>query len=139
MSNSIRQLPSVLAAFREVEFSYLFGSRAQNRATPRSDTDVAVYFKSGISSKKRFALRLKLIGQLMDTLHDDRVDLVDLADATLALRFRAVQPAHVLYSRNERERIRFEVATMSEYFDRLPLIQRSSDRYFKQVAKHGIL
>ena len=121
-----------------VQFAYLFGSHAMGRAQERSDIDVAIYPQKGLTRSQRFDLRLRIMNDIMDTLHEDRVDVVDLQEAPLPLRFSAIQPACLLFSRKETERVRFAVATQSEYFDRLPLIQRSTARSLARTARIGL-
>ena len=121
-----------------VQFAYLFGSHVTGRAQKHSDVDIAIYPQKGLSPSQRFRLRLKVMGAVMDVLHEDRVDVIDLREAPLPLQFRAIQPAYLLFSRHEAERVRFEVATRSAYFDRLPLIQRSTALALARTAKEGL-
>jgi uncharacterized protein len=127
----------VLARF-PIQFAYLFGSHAAGRAHARSDVDIAIYPKEGLTRLQAYRLRMKVMEAVMDDLHENRVDVIDLREAPLPLRFRAIQPSCVLFSRNETERVRFEVATRSEYFDRLPQIERSNTVAFARMAEVGL-
>lgn len=129
----------VLFKRQPILFAYLFGSRAQGRTGPLSDTDIAFYPQKSLSRSQRFEFRLRLLGQIIDVLRDDKVDLVDLTEAPLPLRFQAIQPARLLFSRDERKRIRFELRTMSEYFDRQYYIRRGTDQTLARVAQKGLL
>lgn len=121
-----------------IDFAYLFGSHAAGRARKNSDVDIAIYPKAGLSESQRFRLRLQVTEAVMDALHEDHVDVVDLHEATLPLRFRAIQPSCLLFSRKEKKRVRFEVATRSAYFDRLPMIERSVTTALKRTAQKGL-
>ncbi len=139
--NSIRLDRSLLTKALKpypIELAYLFGSRATGKTHKNSDVDIAIFPKEGLSSSARFRLRLQVTGAVMDALHEDRVDVVDLQEASLPLRFRAIQSSQLLFSRNEKKRVGFEVATRSAYFDRLPLIERSTATALKRTARRGL-
>ncbi|MBI4824130.1 MAG: nucleotidyltransferase domain-containing protein [Nitrospirae bacterium] len=44
MSRNIESIREILKASRNIEFAYLFGSRAKGIAGQRSDWDIAIYF-----------------------------------------------------------------------------------------------
>jgi predicted nucleotidyltransferase len=130
-------LHKVLARF-PIQFAYLFGSHAAGHPHAHSDVDIAIYPKESLTRSQAFRLRMKVMEAVMDDLHENRVDVIDLREAPLPLRFRAIQPSCVLFSRSEAKRVRFEVATRSEYFDRLPQIERSNAVAFARMAKAGL-
>jgi len=132
-----KSLSSIWADY-PIRFAYLFGSHAAGHTHRQSDVDIAIYPKKGLTRSQAFQLRVKVMEAIMDALHESRVDVIDLREAPLPLRFRAIQPAQLLFSRDETERVHFEVATRSEYFDRLPLIDRSNAVAFARMAKVGL-
>jgi predicted nucleotidyltransferase len=134
----MKTILSKVAGKFAIQFAYLFGSHAAGRAHSQSDVDIAFYPSEGLSRSRAYHLRIKLMEAVMDHLHENHVDVVNLREAPLPLRFRAIQPSCVFFSRNEINRVRFEVATRSEYFDRLPQIERSNALAFTQMAKVGL-
>jgi len=122
-------------AGHDVAFAYLFGSQATGRTHPMSDRDIAVQFRRGVPKGRRHNLRLKLWNKLSDEWRGETIDLVDLSEAPLLLRFNAVRDGQLLYCANDRARIWFEVPTMQEYFDRQFYIERSARTAKRSVAK----
>jgi len=93
--------------------AYLFGSLAQNKATHLNDVDVAVYLIEGRLPDKRF----EILGDLIDILKTDNIDLVILNTAPPSLRMRIIQTKKVLADNSPYIRHVFESATMRAYFD----------------------
>lgn len=100
-----------------VDVVYLFGSQADGKATKLSDADIAVLFKEGIDKSKRFDLKLAIISKVCGVLKRERVDVVDLIDVPLALKYSAIKPRRELYTANNDRRVSFEATTCSYYFD----------------------
>ncbi len=105
-------------AFRDspVLFAYLFGSVAAGRARPGSDVDVAVFLEPRVPAHRFLDLSLDLAGRLSAS-GVGAIEVTVLNEAPLALRGRAVRERIVLYSRDEPARVRFESATLREFFD----------------------
>ena len=108
-----RILEDRLAAFPEIAFAYLFGSRARGDERPDSDWDVAVYLREDLSSHNRFRLRLRLAAELEDL---GRVDVVVLNDAPPLLAHRAIMGERLLV-RDPSALVRFSVRTVAESED----------------------
>jgi predicted nucleotidyltransferase len=72
--------------------AYLFGSRSEGRSRRESDVDVAVLLDRRLfgTSRERFEVRLRLIGELGRALGRNDVDLVILNDAPPGLGARIV-------------------------------------------------
>lgn len=97
-----------------VALAYLFGSAARGTTGPLSDVDVAVKFIDW--SPDGFAARLRMHDALCRHLGSDRIDLVDLDEASPVLRYNVIRDGIVLQGDND-VRIPFEVRAMAEYFD----------------------
>lgn len=102
---------------QRVVFAYLFGSQAKGKPGPLSDIDIAVYFEKGISGDKRFDLRLKLIGDLMDLFKTNEIDVVPLNDTPYLLENRIIKEGKLIYSQDEKKRIFYETKAFMKYFD----------------------
>jgi len=97
-----------------VVLAYLFGSLARGNTGPLSDVDVAVKFSDQV--RDRFGERLSIHDALCRHLGTDRIDLVDLDEASPVLRFNVVRDGIVLKD-TDQLRVPFEVKAMAEYFD----------------------
>jgi len=102
-----------------VVLAYLFGSQATGETTPLSDVDVAVLLEAGTPSPA--VVQASLISDLMLALHRSDIDVVILNSAPPLLKERVISRGRLLYCRDERARLHFEVATRREYFDTQPL------------------
>lgn len=97
-----------------VVLAYLFGSAARGTMGPLSDVDVAVRFSD--RGADVFNERLRMHDELCRHLGTDRVDLVDLDEASPVLRYNVIRDGIVLKGTND-VRVPFEVRVMADYFD----------------------
>lgn len=104
-------------------FGYIFGSYGKGRISPLSDADIAVYMDERIED--RFDKRLEVLGIVTKTLKTDEVDVVVLNDAPLSMVFQVLRTKRLLFSKDERERIRFEVNSIMSYLDTEPLREKA--------------
>lgn len=107
----------------DVEYAYLFGSRARGEQTEMSDTDVAVWFRAGLSTLDRFD-RVSDLKPLLEAEFGTPVDLVALNDAGPVLQHEAALRGKLLYPQDpvlaldleRRLRQRFEDYAYSQRF-----------------------
>ena len=85
---AITQLSQALADVPELELAVLVGSQANGTANADSDWDIAVRWVRHISPLDQLALEAKLVQHIAQALavHPDRVDLIQLHSAKLAMR-----------------------------------------------------
>ncbi len=114
---------------------YLFGSVAQGRATQLSDVDIAVLLPR-VNAMDLFKKRLQMIVDLMKILNEDDVDLVVLNEAPPLLCHRIITEGELVYSRDEKERIRFEARKVLEYLDFKPILELQH-AYMRRRLKEG--
>ena len=107
------ELKHRLAAVDDVVFALIFGSRVKGTSRTDSDWDVAIYLADHLTSKQRFAVRLKLLAQLEDL---GAIDLVILNEAPPLLAQRALQGERVLV-KDPVVFVRFFVRTEAEAGD----------------------
>ena len=119
-------IKSYLEGRKDIAFAYLFGSRAKGVATSLSDVDIAVYLTEGPYAEKR----LKILGDLIDILRDDRIDLVILNRAALPLKSRIVRARVVLADNFPFVRHLFESRTFRTYMDFSKLESRILERRY---------
>jgi predicted nucleotidyltransferase len=84
----ITQLSQALTDVPELELAVLVGSQANGTATANSDWDIAIRCAKHISPLDQLALEAKLVQHIAQALsiHPDRVDLIQLSSAKLAMR-----------------------------------------------------
>jgi uncharacterized protein len=110
---SLKEAQTYLGSRKDIAFAYLFGSVAENRANNLSDIDIAVYMTKG-----KFAdLRLQILGDLIDILKTDNLDLVILNTAPLSLKMKIIQTKKILADNIPHLRHRFESHIFRTYFD----------------------
>ena len=103
-----------LRSDEDILFAYLFGSLAGKRPGPLSDVDLAVYLaeKVFIAEKK-----MEILGDLVNILKTDEIDLVVLNRAPLALSMKILENKKVIVDKVPFIRHRYESLTMRQYFD----------------------
>lgn len=138
LSEQCNTLKDFFSKQRHVKLAYLYGSAAKGKAGKLSDVDIAVLFDDSLSKKERFKLQLKLIGEIAALLKTDKVDLVDIDEAPLSLKFEIIKANCPVFVRNRMLKIDFEHEVMSRYLDRRYYEKRAASEYLKKVAVRGI-
>ncbi len=95
-------------------FAYLFGGLARHDLLPLSDVDIAVYLRT---SGDMLHEKLELLGDLIDALGTDEVDLVILNTAPLPLIARILTCDLILLDRDPFFRHAYESLALRKYFD----------------------
>lgn len=92
-----------------VKLIYLFGSRALNQHTVKSDWDIAVLNDAKIAPLERWQL-----SELLASECNNNVDLVDLLEASTVLKMQIVDKGKLLFDQNNFASS-FEIQTMGMY------------------------
>jgi predicted nucleotidyltransferase len=116
--------------------AYLFGSQAKRTAGPLSDVDIAIYFDEAVAREEYFELRLEVLGELIDSLRTDDVDLIVLNDAPPLLAHRVLKEGQLLFSADERRRVELEVRTVLGYLDWKPYVEKYTRETLGSGAEH---
>jgi predicted nucleotidyltransferase len=103
-----------LQSMPDILFAYLFGSFGRGKHFPLSDVDIAVYLKEPSDAPEK---KMEILGELIDILQTDEIDLVILNSAPLPLRMRILESKKVVVDREPFLRHHYESLTMREYFD----------------------
>mgnify|MGYP000382036603 FL=1 len=84
----LSQLITALAQVPELELAVLVGSQANGSATAQSDWDIAIRWVNGTLPADQLAFEAKLVQLIAQTLaiHPDKIDLIQLTAAKLAMR-----------------------------------------------------
>lgn len=109
-----------------VTLAYLFGAHAQDRATDRSDIDVAVLTESDENELRQL---VDLKTRLEDaTGREIDVTLVPVRGTDPRLLNQVLQHGELLYARDEQTRVDFETSARSKYLDMKPHIEEYDRR-----------
>lgn len=141
--NVIPALREFFSTRREVLFAYLFGSLATNQATPLSDIDIAVYIDPHKIKDEEYLseFKLRLMGQLMNLLQTDHVDIVALNQTPPLLNHRIVSAGILVDQKDSSTEQTFFIRTLREYEDTRCLREiqfRHALKHFRTYAAWGI-
>lgn len=67
-----------------------------------------------------------------------RVDVVDLARAGLELRGKVADTGRLLFSADERIRVRFEVDARLRWIEFRPVVEETTRSFLDRVAREGL-
>ncbi len=92
------QISQTLAGIPQIIFAVLIGSQANEMARPDSDWDVAVWITRDLTGMGRLSLLEEVRCQIACALDvsPEKIDVVDLANAGLAMRAAAVNEGVLL-------------------------------------------
>jgi hypothetical protein len=140
LTNTLEQAAEFFSSRPEIDLAYLFGSVVKGHTHALSDIDFAVLTNIDqviqLDKEKSYSYQTFLATSLMAIFRCDDVDLVLLHRAPPLLRFQVVRYGQVLYCRDERIRVHFEVNTRREYLDTQPL-RAIKRKYLYQSIKEG--
>lgn len=116
--SALRAVADEVFAGQPVTFAYLFGSHARGEGRPHSDVDVAVHLDDTVAPSEYLDLGLRLAGELayrsgVGPIHG----VVVLNEAPIRLVGRVLSDRRVLYSTDERVRVRYEVQMRARALD----------------------
>lgn len=133
---SVAALIEYLSAQEDVLAAYLFGSQASGKAQPGSDVDVAVLL-SQEDGFVRFERRLRLGNEAEDAIGRP-VDLIVLNDAPPLLQHQVLKHGWLLYERDQRARVEFEVRAGQMYADLKPMRKFFQQALFREIKEVGL-
>jgi len=109
----------------EIEVAYIFGSLAQGKTNALSDIDIAIITDSQQINNKtyRYGYKAEILTDLIKLFKTNNIDLVILNKANTLLKHRVLHNGILIYSKNERERINFQIDTINKYNDFKQLIK----------------
>ncbi len=120
---------------KEVVAAYLFGSVAEGRAGKLSDIDVGILVEESLIRPVRYGYRAHVLTDLMGRLHTNEVDLVVLNKASPLLAHEVIRPGHVIFCRNQNQRVAFETASFNKYVDTEPLRRIQAQYLDRRIAE----
>jgi predicted nucleotidyltransferase len=112
-------LQQIFSAWSDLEFAVLVGSRAAGTERKDSDWDIALCWSNDLPWLERVSMTETLRRELAKLLWEDesRIDLIDLANANLAMRAAVAEEGQVLAGENHLAWARFLRRTWRELED----------------------
>jgi len=109
----------------EIEFAYIFGSMVSGRINALSDIDIAIFLDRRKIKKELYpyGYKAQILTDLMKLLKTNNVDLVVFDEANPLLCHRVLYFGKLIYVKNEKKRVQFQISTIDKYND------------FKQIHK----
>lgn len=116
-------LCNIFRLYPEIKLVYLFGSRANGKVGPLSDYDFGIYLDEK-DVKKRFNLRLELLGKITTKLKTDKVDLCIINDIdSPELKYNIIKDGMLIFE-EEPFKVLVEPKILNDYFDFHALLSR---------------
>lgn len=113
-----------------IKLIYIFGSYAKGTNGKDSDLDIAVLLEDNYNPLDKLAL----IGEFIDILKRNDIDLVILNNANSVLKHQVIKYGKLAYMQDEDIKVNFEVRVLKEYMDMEPF-RRTQMKYIKEWAK----
>jgi uncharacterized protein YutE (UPF0331/DUF86 family)/phage pi2 protein 07 len=107
-----------LFAQSPVNAAYLAGSLS-NRTTfgHLTEVDIAILLMDQIKADQFLDYQLYFFSELAKRLESDSIDVMILNQASLLLKLQVIKYGQILYSRDEKQRVRFETKAVMDYLD----------------------
>lgn len=122
------RLAAIARSTAGLEILIVFGSRARGDARPGSDWDIG-YLANETADVPG------LLARLVETLDDDRVDLVDLRSAGGLLRYRAAREGRLAYEAAADLFDRYRLDAVRFWCDNAPLFERGYDDVLESLPR----
>ena len=130
-------LADFLATQPDVVAVYLFGSLAEGRATPHSDVDTAILLTAASDPLTVGDRQLQLMGEL-ERFANREVDVVMLNTAPPVLQHQVLRHGQLLYERDRRARVDFEVRAGQVYADLKPMYDFHTRDLLQKIKEAGL-
>lgn len=118
---------------QEIAALYLVGSAADGTVKPLSDLDFALLVSGCLPKPERSRLENVLYHRLVQYFGTEEIDLIDLNEAPLSIRYGILKRRRLLYSSNRVAVVDFEYSTILEYLDFKRVYDEMNAEFIKTV------
>ena len=139
LRHTVAELEQYFASKPQVALAYLFGSQASGKVHPGSDLDLGILLAENIPQREYTGQRLEIIGDLMQLLKSNDVDVVILNQVPLVMRYQVISNGKLLFCRDRQEAIDFRVQTLNSYFDFQPILDHHREIFFQKIREGKFL
>lgn len=120
MIKGLNNIVEYLSHEKPIMAAYLFGSTAKGNATEKSDIDLGIILKDDFDLLANYDYKLRLMGELKELI-GKTVDIVFIKRADPILQYEIRKHGKLIFERDRRQRIAYEVLARKKYFDFLPM------------------
>lgn len=131
------QITNLLKRHKEIMAAYLFGSQTHGITGPLSDVDIGLIFRHRLTKKQDMKLLTIIHYELALLLKTSFIDLINLADVPVLLRYRAIFKGQLLFSKDRRVVNQFIFRTVQEFEDFRPHLETQAQLIVKKIATYG--
>jgi hypothetical protein len=128
------KIAAVLKQIENIQFAYLFGSQAKNKARFGSDLDIAIFFEH-----EPQLLEIGMLVNQMEEASNCNVDLIslnDLDEKNPKLAFAVVAEGLLLFCNNERLLTEFKKSVFIKYLDFKPIIDLFEKKLHERISNN---
>ena len=130
----LKALTEAIAAYKNVELAYLFGSHAKRTRRKARDVDIAVLLTRKISSQTKLRF-LNDLSTDLKKIANAEIDIAILNDASPFLKHQVLKYGKRIFARSEKSDSHFRYAAISEYLS----VKSLHDFFIKQMyRRHGV-
>lgn len=119
----IDQIRKVVEKEKNIQIAYLYGSFAKGTQRKGSDIDIGVVLKNPKLGEKDPYLESKLALKIEKALRNGNVEVRVLNNTSLRFLNQVLSYGKLVYSRNRKFTINFEMMARDNYFDFLPFLR----------------
>ena len=116
----MKDVKRVLEKQEEVSAAYLYGSTARGSSDGKSDVDVGLLLKESFKADPLYEAR---VSSRLDAVVGGEMEARILNDKSTVFLHQVLKYGKIIYSKDDRQRIDFEVRTYSKYLDAKPFIR----------------
>jgi len=131
----IEKISKILKKESNILFAYIFGSYARKEARKESDLDIAIFLKNPniIEKDPSFEVKLALVIERETGLKNVEVVVID----NKPLRFlnQVLRYGKLVFSRDEKERLKFETFVTKSYIDFKPYYKEYDDMRIRRLVR----
>lgn len=116
-----------------IGFAYLYGSAARGEMTDNSDLDIAIFLADPADEED--PLLEERISLELEKTAEREVDIRVINSAPAVFVYQVLKKGKLLFSKDDKRRVEFEVKNIDEYLDFLPLMKEYDE---KRLERYGI-
>jgi len=131
LANLLPRLKKLFQDDEDIVIAYLFGSYTLGKVGPLSDIDLALLLNHSLPPATYSDKALDYISKISKILGLDKFDLVILNRAPFGLQYEIVKNGHIIYCRNEEEKINYRIKIQNLYQNFKPF----EDEYIQHLAQ----
>lgn len=127
-----KKLQTFFKQEKDILFVYLFGSQVRKKTNYESDVDLAIYLDEK-KIKDYFKKRLYLIEAIQSILKKTTEVVILNETRSILLKFVIIKEGKIIFEKDHKVRVDFELKTMQEYYDFQPFLEAYNKAYLERL------